>query len=99
MIQPISTKLVVPAGATVVAALHKDERFTKTTVSVRVGTVGVLSFRAKPLHGQFETPEAPNTIDMAVRKSIYFDGVALEELEVTNPGAQVVTLVIGQTAA
>lgn len=98
MIQPISRPHVIPAGQTIQIPLHKDERFTKTTVAVRVGTVGVLSFRGKALHGQYETPEAPNTLDMSVRKSIYFDGEALEELEVANPGAQAVTLVIGQLA-
>jgi hypothetical protein len=98
MIQPISRAHVIPAGDTVQIPLHPDERFTKTTVAVRVGTVGVLSFRAKPLYGQYETPEAPNTLDMAARKSIYFDGAALEELEIANPGAQEITVVIGQVA-
>jgi hypothetical protein len=99
MIEPISRPYVIAAGETKQIPLHKDARFIKTTVAVRAGTAGVLSFRAKPLYGQYETPEAPNTLDMAARKSIYFDGEALEELEVSNAGAQAVTLVIGQVAA
>lgn len=98
MTQPISRPYVIPAGQTVQIPLQPDERYTKTTVAVRVGSVGVLSFRCKPIYGQYEVPDAPNSLDMATRKSIYFDGEALEEIEVSNPGAQQVTLVIGQVA-
>lgn len=99
MIEPISRTVVVAAGETKPIPLHKDARFTKTTVAVRVGTAGVLSFRGKALYGQHEVPEAPNTLNIAERKSIYFDGEALEELEVANAGAQEITLVISQVAA
>lgn len=98
MIDPISRTVVVPAGETKQIPLHKDERFTKTTVAVRVGAAGVLSFRGKALYGQYEIPDAPNTLNIADRKSIYFDGESLEELEVANAGAEAVTLVIGQVA-
>lgn len=99
MIEPVLKTITVAAGETLPVKLKKDARFTKTTVAVTTGSAGVLSFRGKVLHGQYETPEAPNSIDIAVRKSIYFDGESLEELEVANAGAWPVKLVIGQVAA
>lgn len=99
MIEPLSRTAVVPAGETVSIVLGKDERFTRTSVKVKVGEAGVLSFQGKAVNGQYEVPEAPNTLDLAERKSISFSPVALEEIEVANAGASPVTLVITQLEA
>lgn len=99
MIDPILKTVTIPAGETVPVKLHKDARFTTTTIVVKVGTSGILSFRGKAIDGQYETPEAPNTLDIGVRKLIYFGGIALEEIEVANGGPASVKLVIGQKAA
>lgn len=99
MTEPIATSKTIPAGETIEVELQKDARYTKTTVSVKAGETGVLSFRGKVLSSQYEVPEAPNTLDIAERKSIHFEGAPLEALEVTNAGAGPVTLVIWQIAA
>lgn len=94
MLTPDFTKVTLAADELLVVSFIADARYLNHTIAVQVGTSGVLSFRHKVLFGQWETPEAPNTIDMAVRKSIMFNGAALEQLEITNTGSEEVTLYI-----
>jgi hypothetical protein len=92
MLTPYVTKVVIAANETLPVSLLADARYLNNTIAVEIGTSGILSFRHKVLFGQWETPEAPNTIDVSTRKSIMFNGAALEALEITNTGSEEITL-------
>ena len=96
MIEPSSTPASLNAGEVKVITLSADARRSSNIVTVSVGTTGVLSFRHKALYGQWATAEAPNTLDMASKNSIMFNGVSLEALEITNSSASPVTVVVTQ---
>lgn len=92
MLTPHSTRVVIEANETLPVTLLADARYLNNTVAVEIGNSGVLSFRHKVLFGQWEVPDEPNTIDLSVRKSIMFNGAALEALEITNTGSEEITL-------
>ena len=96
--QPISRPEVIANGVTAVVDLAKERQLTRTVVTVNSGTSGVLTFRVRTIGGQLESPEAPSTLDAALKKTIYFDGAALEAIEIANAGASPVTVVITQLA-
>jgi hypothetical protein len=94
MVTPTSTEVTVATGDTEVVTLRANFEHVNNIITAVTGTSGVLSFRHRVLYGQWDTPEAPNTLDLAVHKSIMFNGAALEALEITYTGTGSVDLVI-----
>ena len=96
MLDPIIKFESVAAGATKLVRLTADSRRLRTSVAVTEGSSGTLSFKAQVINGQLETPSGSSSIDLATRKHIVFNGIALEAIEVTNSGSSSVNLSITQ---
>ncbi len=88
--------VIINAGQTKPVNLKADPSLLNNLIAVTTGTAGVLEFRHRVLNGQWETAEAPNTLDLATKKSISFNGAPLEAIEIKNTGAQSVTVTITQ---
>lgn len=69
--------------------LPKDRLLVNNEFSFQTGSGGdtaVMSFRVKVINCAYETPDS-NTLGLPTKRSIDFNGRALEEVEVTNPSA------------
>lgn len=97
MITPVFTFQTIPAGAPVAIPLTVDAMRVNNMIAVSEGTAGVLSFRCKAMFGQWDTPEAPNTLDLSTHKSISFNGVPLEAIEITFTGTGSISVAVVQS--
>lgn len=92
--------LTMPAminGGTNEIILNKNHALVNNLIVAKGRSTGVLSFRTKTLNSDYQTPGAPYSIDLAVNKSISFNGEPLEAIEVTDGGSGAVMLNITQS--
>lgn len=97
-VQFISTSAVISGGVNPIS-LSKNPALVNNLVSFSGRSTGVISFRTKTLFADYQTPGAPNTIDLSANKSISFNGEPLEAIELTDAGSGNVTVTVTQSQA
>lgn len=77
--------------------LQKNSSLVNNLISFRGRSLGVISFRTKTLSADYQAPGAPLSIDLAINKSISFNGEPLEAIELTDAGSGAVEVTITQS--